>query len=285
MRPAPAVSSVRRVVVGACEVFALPDGCLLDRAGAVVGPVPARLWRSSADDGEDPIIRLPVYAFVVRSAKDVILVDTGCGEVPGPENDLMRPPGPVRRALHEIGLAAGDVTLVINSHLHSDHAGGNTIRRRGRWEPAFPNARYCIQRAEWAYSQNPAPLHRDLYREELSQPLAEAGVLRLLDGEVQLADSVRCLPAPGHTPGHQVVAVESEGSRALLLGDAATIRWQFLRPSWSCPFDLDPRVGTTTKQAIHRRLGGEPAWLGFAHDEVMVWGPRHARRDRTEARK
>lgn len=258
---------VRERAIGKCRLWALGDGFLWDDAGSIFGRVPRTTWARLVDASPDNRIRLPVRAFLISSGSELILVDTGCGTKSGLEVGLDRPDGDLLAAMHRGGFGPGDVTVVINTHLHSDHAGGNTSEADGHQSPTFPRARYLIQRQEWETALDPHPLHGDLYRRDDYLPLAATGRVELLDGQSSVTAEVTCLPAPGHTPGHQIVRVVSGSARAVLVGDLATVRWQLLNPLWVCPYDLAPAESVAGKLALREWLGGAPAYVGYAHDE------------------
>lgn len=222
-------------------------------------------------------MRIPINAYLIRSGKEVILVDAGYGDAVDPADEVIRPPGPVAAALAAEGVGLRDVTIVVLTHLHADHVGGLAHPTGVDRAVAFENARIVVQRDEWSYSRSPLPIHRSLYRTDLLDPIMASGALELVDGEVELTRSVACLLAPGHTPGHQVVLIDDEVGRAVLLGDAATVAEQFFDLTWTSPYDADPVTAIRSKREIRRRLGRGAAWLGFAHDAPRSWAPEQGR--------
>lgn len=158
-------------------------------------------------------------------------------------------------ALSEKGLSPQDIDIVINTHLHFDHCGGNTTLQSGTPVPAFPRAEYWVQRGEWEGALHANERTRATYLAENLLPLQQHGQLRLLDGDIQVTDEVRCVLAPGHTPHHQVVLIESKGQSALCLGDLAQLWVQMERLAWISAYDVEPLVSLEEK----RRLLGSAA--------------------------
>ena len=145
---------------------------------------------------------IPINAFLIRSMGRLILVDTGLGDKwLDDEPDLVRADGSVVDGLRRAGVDPLDIHTVINTHLHVDHAGGNTAFDRTRVAiAAFPGANYVIQAAEWAFAASPGDWSA-LFRTDDFLPLAGTGRLRLVDGPTAITDEVQCVPRPGHTPG------------------------------------------------------------------------------------
>ncbi len=209
---------------------------------------------------------IPVNAFLVRSMGRLILVDSGFGDKwTEEEPDLVRPGGSIVDGLRRAGVSPEDVELVINTHLHVDHAGGDT-----RFDPtrvtvaAFPNASYVIQAAEWSFAMAPGRWSF-LFRQDDFVPLTASGHLRLIDGPLDVTDEVRCVPRPGHTPGHQVVEVVSQGQMAILVGDALQSDAQVRDASIESQQDVDASQAAATRDTLIGRASEREAWLGMAH--------------------
>lgn len=209
---------------------------------------------------------IPINAFLIRSMGRLILVDTGLGDKwLDDEPDLVRADGSVVDGLRRAGVDPLDIHTVINTHLHVDHAGGNTAFDRTRVAiAAFPGANYVIQAAEWAFAASPGDWSA-LFRTDDFLPLAGTGRLRLVDGPTAITDEVQCVPRPGHTPGHQVVEVVSDGEAAVLAGDAIPSQELFVHPADESAQDVDPRAGAAARVAVTRWASERGAWLGIAH--------------------
>ncbi len=229
----------------------------LDAQRSWVGP-----YFAESGDG-DPLLRLSLHSFVVRSGGTTIVVDTCVG--PDPERSLEGDPGFAERLENSIdgGLAAVDV--VVCTHLHFDHVGWNTVSVDGRLVPTFPNARYLITRGEIE------EMERDDHmavKEPSVEPLAAAGVLDVIDvGEAEphrITEEVSLIATPGHTPGHVSVLIESDGAAAVITGDAFHTPLQFAYPELAAwRFDSDSEQSTKTRHTlIERFLDGDTLVLG-----------------------
>ena len=219
-------------------------------------PAPLRRLLSGVDDGAidrhrwlypDFVdaggrARLSVHALLVETPAVRVLVDTCIGD----RRDGMPLPAFESRFLGELaaaGCGVDDVDIVVCTHLHFDHVGWNTRRVDGRWRVTFPRARYVITRAEWERrSGGPADIRHTI------DPLAEAGVLDLVDGDHQVCGGLRLAPAPGHTPGHVSVRIADKGQVAFVTGDLMHHPLQVAEPRIGSPQDADPALAERTRR-------------------------------------
>ena len=257
--------------IGECRVWVLSDGLLTDDGGAVFGRVPKSVW-STLIPSRDNQIELAIFGYLIESARELILVDTGCGTKEGLDPELQRPRGDLLDSMARAGFNPEQITMVVNTHLHTDHAGGNTRRHHGSIIPTFPNATYCVQEREWESACAPHPLHADLYHALDFEPLQASRNLRLLSGNSQLTEAVECRLYPGHTPGHQIVVISSGTERGAILGDLATLRWQLADPVWTCPYDLLPATNFDSKREVLEWLNANgSSVVAFGHDRPRSW--------------
>jgi glyoxylase-like metal-dependent hydrolase (beta-lactamase superfamily II) len=180
----------------------------------------------------DGVLNLPVTCFLVRSRGRSILVDTGVG----PRRRGTWPRGQLHRRLAEIGMVAGDIDLVVNTHFHADHVGWNTVDDPdGTARPWFERARYLVQAGEWSHwadseqSQKPGLAHV----RECIAPLFDRAEVRLVGPTDAITAEVSFVALPGHTPGHVGVGIVSRSERAIILGDASHHPGQLDHPDWS----------------------------------------------------
>jgi len=230
----------------------------------------ARPWVDPyfADPVDDqPMLRLSIHSFVVRSQGTTVVVDTCVG--PDPERSLPGDPGFADRldAALDGGLASVDV--VVCTHLHFDHVGWNTQTVDGRVVPTFPNARYMVTRAE--LDQVEEDDHMQV-REPSILPLAEAGVLDVVDldrggaGHHPITGEVGLIATPGHTDGHVSVLIRSGGREAIITGDAFHTPLQFAHPELAAwRFDRDSELSTATRRDLIRRYAGTDALFLGTH--------------------
>jgi glyoxylase-like metal-dependent hydrolase (beta-lactamase superfamily II) len=235
------------------EAFPDAGSRLLERAQVLdpLPPVPPGAWW------------LVFRAYVVEVADRVVLVDTGAASDtalrpawgPGPEGHL------VHRLVDQAGVAARDVTDIVLTHLHADHAAGS-VDAAGR--PAFPNARYLVQDTEVA------GLPRDtVMRTGLVEPLQERDQLVRCAGERELVTaagvSVRVVPTPGHTAGHQSVVVTAGDETVVLAGDVFVHAAQVLGPELRYVHEEDPEAAVRTRARLLEELTERRGRLGTAH--------------------
>jgi glyoxylase-like metal-dependent hydrolase (beta-lactamase superfamily II) len=172
--------------------------------------------------------------------------------------------------LERIGIRPEDVDIVINTHLHADHCGGNTRREGDRIVATYPNAEYRVQRLEMADAAFPNERTRGTYFSENFEPIRER--IRLLDGDTRVTDEVKCIITRGHTRAHQSVLIESQGQKALFIGDIAARTVYLERLAWIPAFDVEPLETLETKRRIRDWALEEHPFLIFQHDPFCKVG-------------
>jgi glyoxylase-like metal-dependent hydrolase (beta-lactamase superfamily II) len=208
--------------IGSVSLDLLPDEIIYLDGNSVLYPATREEWSSYLQPDQDDLIRVVVSALLIRDGSKVTLVDTGFGEA----RPFGRQEG-VFNSLVSLGVVAKDVDRVVLTHAHGDHCNGCTIAQEGMQQAAFPNARYVLQEKEFEAAQNDP----ELWEKQL-KPIADAGQIRLIDGDAQLDDTVSCLFTPGHTIGHQSVLIRSGTESAFYLGDLAILADSILHPEW-----------------------------------------------------
>ena len=248
--------------------------------GAMFGVVPKPLWERRIPPDERNRIQLGMRCLLIEHKSGLILIDSGAGnketekfyDIYGIENKGANGRTALEDGLAQLGVAPEDITLVINSHLHFDHAGGNTYRDpEGVVRPSFPKARYLVQRGEYRYATHPNERTSASYFPLNYEPLREAKSLVLADGEREIADGIRAIPTPGHVPFHQGILIESQGERAFFLGDLVPTTSHLPLP-WIMGYDVEPLVTLETKRAILARAKQEHWLVVFEHDATNAWG-------------
>jgi glyoxylase-like metal-dependent hydrolase (beta-lactamase superfamily II) len=262
--------------LGNVNLIVVSDGVFWLDGGAHFGIVPRVLWEPLIPVDELHRIPMGLNCLLIESQDKRILVDTGLGsKLSSKQRDIMnlqRDQGLLGR-LREIGLEPQDVDTVINTHLHSDHCGGNTTTdENGQTLPTFPRAEYWIQRLEWADARYPNERTRVSYRAENLTPLEEQGQLRLLYGDTPVTDEVRCIVTRGHTRAHQSVVIQSQDQKAIYLGDLAPWKENIERLAWTPAGDVEPLETMETKRAIQQWALEENALLIFEHDARITAG-------------
>jgi glyoxylase-like metal-dependent hydrolase (beta-lactamase superfamily II) len=242
------------------------------------GVVPRPLWEERIAPDDRHRIPLAIRCLLIESPHALVLVDTGIGhkesekfrDIYGVENEGT--PTRLEDALASLGVQPPDIDLVVNTHLHFDHAGGNTrLGSNGRTEVAFPNARYVVQEGELEFARLPNERIRASYMEKNFDPVDEDGLWDLATGETELVEGVRLLPTPGHTPHHQSVVIRSGGDTAIFLADLCPTSAHLPLP-WITGYDLDPLETLETKKRIWERIREEGWLMVFQHDVLVPWG-------------
>jgi glyoxylase-like metal-dependent hydrolase (beta-lactamase superfamily II) len=245
--------------VGTVGTTILSDGsCRMD-GGSFFGRVPRVLWERLVPP--DHLNRVPcaLNSVLLETEAGLLLLETGYGNKLTEKTirnfAVERPDGTLLDQLARLGVAPEDIKMVVNTHLHADHCGWNTRRLEdGRVVPTFPNARYLFQKEEWEAAIHPDELVAATYLAENLDPLREAGVVDLIEGDLRLTPQVRLVLTPGHTLAHQSVWIESGSSgreaAALFSGDAVVHGVMLERLAWIPSVDDLPHVSLATKKKI-----------------------------------
>jgi len=262
--------------LGSVTLHALSDGIQWSDGGGLFGLVPKVLWEQVARPDEQNRVAFQLRCLLVETDKQRILIDTGLGDKLSDKERAQNNLVGERRllsSLEAVGIGPMDVDLVINTHLHSDHCGGNTrYGENGELAPAFPWATYCVQRLELADAAYPNERTQATYRCENWEPLQEAGQLRILSGDTRLTDEVSVIVTSGHTRAHQCVLIESEGQRALFLGDLASWPIHMERLAWVPAYDVEPLISIETKRRIAHWAVENRVLLVFEHHPDVIAG-------------
>ena len=275
---------VQSRTLGAWKLHAIQGGAQALDGGAMFGVVPKPLWeRRIPADGRNRI-PLGMRCLLVEHDAGLVLIDNGAGnketekflDIYGIENVGADGRTLIEDGLRSLGYKPEDVVLMIDTHLHFDHAGGNTFRdREGRVRPTFPNARYVVQRGEYAWATHLNERTAASYFPHNFEPVREAGLFDLVDGEREIVAGIRVLPTPGHTPHHQSVLLEGGDAPALFLGDLVPTRHHAPLP-WIMGYDVEPLVTLETKRRILGRATAAEWLVVLEHDaEVGVGRLRH----------
>ena len=265
---------------GDIALHIVSDGTYWEDGGGLFGLVPQVLWEQMAPPDEHNRLCFNSRCLLIETSQQCILVDTGYGDkLSEKQRRFINLEGRQRLLgdLERLGIGPHDVDLVINTHLHGDRCGGNTLYAPdGELVPTFPRATYCVQRLELADAHFPNERTRATYLGENFCPLERNDQLRVLWGDTRLTDHVRVIVTPGHTRAHQCVVIESGGRMALFLGAAAPWPIHIERLSWVPAYDVEPLVSMETKRKLARWALDNHALLIFEHHPEIEAGYLHA---------
>ncbi len=254
---------------GQLEIFLLSDGRFRLDGGAMFGVVPKTLWERQMTPDSRNRITLGLNCLLVRAAGKTILVETGAGDkfdakwqdIYGIEHTVS-----LLDSLRACGVGPDEVDIVVNTHLHFDHCGGNTRRDSdGRAIPTFSRARYIVQRGELEHARQPTERDRASFLAENFEPMAASGQWSLVEGDAEIAPGVELVRLPGHTRDMQGVRLTSAGRTAIFFADLVPTR-AHLPFAWIMGYDLYPLTTLEQKKRwIPEAVRNE--WLCFfAHD-------------------
>jgi glyoxylase-like metal-dependent hydrolase (beta-lactamase superfamily II) len=263
-----------RIVVGDVEVVCLSDA-------TVDYPWPlAELFPGVPDEAWEPFrLRYPTAfgaptvwrswyrCFLIRSARDTLLFDTGMGPAGSPMAGVFGMAGRLQDELEAAGVRPDDIDAVVLSHLHPDHVGGNLRRDGDDLQLAFPRARYLVNEADWtAFHDVEVQRHFPFeFVDQTITPLETLKALDLFEGDHAATEEVTLLPAPGHTPGHMTARIRSRGAQTVLVADALLHPAQVTEPDWSSMFDMDADLDRRTRHELLDELESENVLFAASH--------------------
>lgn len=267
--------------LGDFRIHALDAGSQRLDGGAMFGVVPKPLWERRIPADERNRIPLAMRCLLVETPNALVLIDNGAGnkeaekflDIYGIDNASSA--GRATRledALAEAGFSADDVDVVVDTHLHFDHAGGNTrAMPDGEVTLSFSRARYVVQRGEWEWAHLRNERIQASYLPHNFDPVMDAGRFDLVEGAVEVLPGISLLPTPGHTPHHQSVLIRSAGETACFLADVIPTSAHLPLP-WIMGYDVEPLVTLESKRLLLEQARAEEWLLVFEHDPTVPWG-------------
>lgn len=255
--------------IGKYELHSIQSGTLMLDGGAMYGVVPKPLWERNSPADEKNRIKLTTRHLLLISNDKKILIDTGSGKnwnekfekIYSVENSVhdMFP------ALEKFGIKREDITDVILTHLHFDHIGGAVLFENDKIIPAFPNAKYHVQKRQFEWGLNPSDRDKASYFKDRFVTLAEEGILNLIDGETNFDDDIELLIVEGHTFSQQLVKVSDSSNTLLYCADLIPLSSHINLP-FIMGYDLQPLVTLEEKKKILPKAVEENWTLFFEHD-------------------
>jgi glyoxylase-like metal-dependent hydrolase (beta-lactamase superfamily II) len=264
-----------KVTVGNVEITAVIDMVPPPRDPATFFPgVSMTNWEPYKDMLENGQLQLYYGCFVVRSQGKTILVDTGMG--PGPHPDRGNRVGTLYEQLRGVLLTpdlarntnvspSDQVDFVVHTHLHADHVGWNIRYQGGMPAPSFRRAKYLVPRLDWEHFTKPEVLPSAPQVQKYVMPLQRLRKMELIDSDYHVTDEVTTLATPGHTPGHQAVLINSQGEKAMIVGDVLHSQVQVYEPGWCAGVDIDKEQSRRSREALLDRAEKEGYVVGAGH--------------------
>lgn len=252
-----------RVEILASESFGL-DG------GAMFGVVPRVLWSKVMPPDDQNRIRMTTRCVYIEAGDERIIVDTGMGDK---WTDKLRriynvseTPTLARQLETRTVITPEDITIIVNTHLHFDHCGGNTRRdERGDIVPSFPNARYMVSRREYEHAQNPFERDRASYMSENWEAIAKSNQLELCDDDYEIVSGLTMETVTGHNQTMQCMRLERDGRTLFNFVDLAPTRFH-VQPAWLMGYDLYPVETLANKKRLLNQAAREDWLCIFIHD-------------------
>jgi glyoxylase-like metal-dependent hydrolase (beta-lactamase superfamily II) len=280
------MSEPRDLIVGSCRIRLINAGIHWWDAGTFFGVVPKTMWSKRMTPDDQNRLRFAFNCCLLETGDHTVLVETGAGNrLSDMELSRMNMPEqqpPMPEMLDRMGIDPDRIDLVINTHLHFDHCGGNTIAQKGAYTAAFPRARYVTQRGEWEHAHERHPRDAVSYRDSNYDPLVNSGQMQLLDGDVEIFPGVELEVVPGHNRDMMVVRVRSGGETFCFLSDMAPTA-HHVKPTWIAAVDLFPLIAIDNKTRLLARAAAENWWCAYAHDADTAFSRIQNRDGKLEA--
>ena len=262
---------MKRITLGNFELTAVSDGIYHLDGGNFFGVIPKTLWEKKVKADEKNLVPSGLNSVVVRTGEKTILIETGIGnKLPEKMRKIYGQPAKLLENLAAASFAPEDIDIVINSHLHFDHCGWNTVLRGSTVVPTFPKATYYAQEGEVAHG------HRQLERDAISyisanyDPLIESGQMTLLKGDAEIVPGISVKVFPGHTRHMQAIILRGGGQTACYISDLIPTS-AHLDLTWVMAFDLFPLDTIESRKRYYEKAIPEKWLTMFTHDPHIPW--------------
>ena len=259
--------------IGKYEVQFLPTGSFGLDGGAMFGIIPKVLWQKTNPPDEANRITLGTRCILLQSESKNILVDTGIGDFWDDKfNKIYRidkSDSSLEKSLQHVNLTAEDITDVILTHLHFDHTGGSTVLEKGKMIPAFPNAKYYVQKKHFDWALNPSDRDRGSFIPDRFLPLRDEGLLTFTDGNFHFDDEIELIEINGHTFSQQMVKLSDGNETLLFCGDLIPTSSHIPIP-YVMGYDIQPLVTVEEKKKFLSVAVDEEWKIVFEHDPLIT---------------
>jgi glyoxylase-like metal-dependent hydrolase (beta-lactamase superfamily II) len=260
------------LTLGNFELSIFSDGTYPLDGGAFFGVVPKVMWSRKVTADERNYVQAGLNSLLIRTGKQTVLVETGMGnKLSDRMIKFYGQPAKLLANLSTAGVTPDDIDIVINTHLHFDHCGWNTVSGKdGKIVPTFPRAKYYAPEGEWQYARRPSERDAISYIPENYDPLVESGQMTLLKGGEEIVPGISVKTFPGHTAHMQAVIVESRGRTACYTSDLIPTT-AHIDLTWGMSFDLYPLQTIESKKRYYAKAIPERWLTVFTHDPKVPW--------------
>jgi len=262
---------MHRMNLGDFELSIFSDGVYPLDGGAFFGVVPKVMWSRKAASDEKNFVRAGLNSLLVRTGKQNVLIETGIGNKLSER--MVKIYGQPARLVENLaagGVSPEEIDIVINTHLHFDHCGWNTLRAGDRVKATFPKAKYYAQEGEWRHAQEQHIRDAVSYISDNYNPLIESGQMKLLRGDQEIVQGIAVKVFPGYTAHMQAVVVTSGGKTACYISDLIPTS-AHIDLTWVMGFDLYPLQTIDSRRVYYARALPEKWLTVFTHDDAMPW--------------
>ncbi|MGC2695396.1 MAG: MBL fold metallo-hydrolase [Candidatus Angelobacter sp.] len=261
------------ISLGNFELTVISDGTYVGDGGAFFGIIPKVVWQRKVQADELNRIKVCCNSILVRTGKETVLIETGIGnKLSEKTRGFFLPELKLMDNLRESGIRPEEIDVVINSHLHFDHCGWNTIYTDGVPVATFPNARYFAPKGEWEHGNLQLERDRVSYISDNYDPLIRNGQMTLLAGnhEHEIVPGITVEVWPGHTRNMWAVFIRSGGKTACYISDLIPTTWH-LEPAWAMAYDLFPLEVLENRKRYYSHAIPEQWLTIFTHDPDVPW--------------
>jgi len=264
--------SMQRLTLGDFKLTTLSDGNYPLDGGALFGVIPKVMWSRRVAADERNYVTVGLNSLLIRTSKHNVLVETGMGnKLSDRMVKFFGQPAQLLDDLAAAGAAPDDIDIVINTHLHFDHCGWNTIRdQNGMMVATFPRAKYYAPEGEWEYGQRPSERDAISYLGDNYDPLVSSGQMKLLRGGEEIVPGISVETFPGHTASMQAVVIQSQGRTACYISDLIPTT-AHTDVTWGMAFDLYPLQTIESRKRYYARSIPEKWLTVFTHDPKVPW--------------
>jgi glyoxylase-like metal-dependent hydrolase (beta-lactamase superfamily II) len=262
---------VHRTTLGDFELTVFSDGIYYLDGGAFFGIIPKSMWGKKVKADEKNLVPTGLNSLLVRTGKHTVLIETGIGnKLPEKMVKIYGQPAKLLENLIAAGVAPEDIDVVINTHLHFDHCGWNTVRKGDQLVATFPRAKYYVQQGEWEHGRRQLERDRISYISDNYDPLIQNGQMQLLHGDQEILPGIFVKLFPGHTAHMQGVILKSGGRKACYISDLIPTR-AHIEVTWGMAFDLFPLQTIESKKSYYAESIPEKWLTIFTHDPEIPW--------------